>query len=75
MILEAVYEQDFLDCSYGFRPERSAHQALEALWRGVMSMGGGWVIELDIQSFYDTLDHGHLRSLLDRRIRDGVLRA
>jgi RNA-directed DNA polymerase len=74
MVLEAVYEQDFLDCSYAFRPGRSAHQALAALWQGVMDMGGGWVIDLDIQSFYDTLDHGHLRSFLDRRVRDGVLR-
>lgn len=74
MVLEAVYEQDFLDCSYGFRPGRSAHQALEAVWKGLMDMGGGWVIDLDIQSFYDTLDHGHLRSFLDRRVRDGVLR-
>ena len=53
MVLEAVYEQDFLDCSYGFRPGRSAHQALEALWKGLMEMGGGVVIEVDIQSFFD----------------------
>lgn len=74
MVLEAVYEQDFLDCSYGFRPGRSAHDALDALWRGTMRMGGGWVLELDIESFFDTLDHGCLRSFLDRRVRDGVLR-
>lgn len=74
MGLEAVYEQDFLDCSYGFRPGRSAHQALEALWRGLMDMGGAVVIEVDIQSFFDSLDHGHRRSILDRRVRDGVLR-
>ncbi len=74
MVLEAVYEQDFLDCSYGFRPGRSAHQALEALWRGLMGMGGGVVIELDIQSFFDSVDHSHLRSILDQRVRDGVLR-
>ena len=54
------------DCSYGFRPGRSAHQALEALWTGLMEMGGGWVLEVDIQSFFDTLDHGHLRSFLDQ---------
>jgi retron-type reverse transcriptase len=53
MVLEPVYEQDFLDCSYGFRPGRSPHQALEALWRGLMGIGGGWVINLDIQSFLD----------------------
>lgn len=74
MVLEAVYEQDFLDCSYGFRPGRSAHQALNVLWHELMKMGGGWVYEVDIQSFFDELDHGHLRSFLDRRVRDGVLR-
>jgi RNA-directed DNA polymerase len=42
MVVEAVYEQDFLECSYGFRPGRSAHQALEALWRGPMDMGAEW---------------------------------
>jgi group II intron reverse transcriptase/maturase len=74
MVLEAVYEQDFLDCSYGFRPGRSAHQALEALWKGLMDMGGGWVIEVDISKFFDTLHHGHLREILDHRVRDGVIR-
>jgi len=74
MVLEAVYEQDFLDCSYGFRPGRSAHQALEALWKGLMEMGGGVVIEVDIQSFFDSLGHGQLRAILDQRVRDGVLR-
>jgi RNA-directed DNA polymerase len=74
MVLEAVYEQDFLDCSYGFRPRRSAHQAVQALWDGLMAMHGGWVVEVDIQGFFDSLDHGHLRSILDQRIRDGVIR-
>lgn len=74
MVLEAIYEQDFLPCSFGFRPRRSAHQALDALWSGLTAMRGGWVLEADIQSFFDTLDHGHLRSFLDQRVRDGVLR-
>jgi RNA-directed DNA polymerase len=74
MVLEAVYEQDFLDCSYGFRPGRSAHQALQALWEGMMEMGGGWVVEVDIQGFFDSLDHGQLRGFLDQRVRDGVVR-
>lgn len=74
MVLEAVYEQDFLDCSYGFRPGRSAHQALRAFWRVLSQMGGGWVLEVDIQSFFDTLNHGQLRRFLDQRVRDGVLR-
>jgi RNA-directed DNA polymerase len=74
MILEAVYEQDFLDCSYGFRPGRSAHDALAALWGQVMRMRGGWVIKVDIQRYFDTVDHGHLRRFLDQRVRDGVIR-
>jgi group II intron reverse transcriptase/maturase len=74
MVLEAVYEQDFLNCSYGFRPGRSAHQALQALWDGMMEMGGGWVVEVDIQGFFDSLDHGQLRGFLDQRVRDGVVR-
>ncbi len=73
MVLEAVYEQDFLDCSYGFRPGRSAHQALDAVWQQTMGIGGGWVLEVDIRKFFDNLDHAHLRELLRHRIRDGVL--
>jgi group II intron reverse transcriptase/maturase len=73
MVLEALYEQDFRDCSYGFRPGRSAHQALQALWQQTMAGGGGWIVEVDIQRFFDTLDHAHLRELVQRRVRDGVL--
>jgi group II intron reverse transcriptase/maturase len=74
MALEAVYEQDFLPCSYGFRPGRSAHDALDAVWSGVVRMRGGWVLEVDIQRFFDSVDHAHLRSILDQRVRDGVIR-
>lgn len=74
MVLGAIYEQDFLDCSYGFRPARSTHDALQALWDGLMKMQGGWVLELDIEKFFDTMVHEHLRTFLDRRVRDGVLR-
>jgi RNA-directed DNA polymerase len=74
MVLEAIYEQEFYDCSYGFRPARSAHDALQALWNNLMKMHGGWVLELDIERFFDTMVHEHLRSFLDRRVRDGVLR-
>ena len=74
MVLEAIYEQDFRDCSWGFRPKRSAHQALEALRDGTMDLHGGWVVEMDIQSFFDELEPSHLRSFLDQRVRDGVLR-
>jgi group II intron reverse transcriptase/maturase len=74
MVLNAVYEQDFLSCSYGFRPGRSAHQALEALWRAMMNVGGGWVLEIDIRHFFDSVGHGHLRAILEQRVRDGVIR-
>jgi len=74
MALEPIYEHDFMDCSYGFRPGRSAHQALEALWQQLMQIGGGWVIELDIKSFFDDVGHDHLKGFLDQRVRDGVVR-
>jgi group II intron reverse transcriptase/maturase len=73
MVLGPVYEQEFLDCSYGFRLGRSAHQALEELRQQMMKMGGGWVLEVDIKSFFDTLDHQHLQQLIRRRVSDGVL--
>ena len=73
MVLEAIYEQDFKDCSYGFRPGRSAHQALESLWQQTMGIKGGWIVDVDIRKFFDTIDHGHLRDFLKRRVRDGVL--
>lgn len=73
MILEAIYEQDFCDCSYGFRPGRSAHQALDSLWRQTMGSRGGWILDMDIRKFFDTLDHGRLREFLRHRVRDGVL--
>ncbi len=73
MVLEAVYEQDFMDCSYGFRPGRSAHQALESFYEQCKSIRVSWVLEVDIQGFFDALDHAHLREFLKRRVRDGVL--
>ena len=74
MVLGAIYEEDFLDCSYGFRPGRSAHDAIKELDKEILGMGGGWVLEVDIRSFFDELDHGHLREFLSRRVRDGVIR-
>jgi group II intron reverse transcriptase/maturase len=73
MLLEPVYEQDFYDFSYGFRPRRSAHEALEALNQGLWGMGGGWVLDVDIKSFFDTLSHKELRDLLRQRVVDGVI--
>ena len=74
MLLEPIYEQDFDSGSYGFRPGRSAHDALEDLWKRTMDSSGGWILEVDIRKFFDTLDHAHLRRLLQLRVRDGVLK-
>jgi RNA-directed DNA polymerase len=73
MVLEAVYEQSFLDCSYGFRPGRSAHQALRLVRNQAMEMAGRWVLEVDIRNFFGTLDRCHLRNIVRKRVRDGVL--
>jgi len=70
MVLEAVYE---LECSYGFRPGRSAHQALDALNEAAVRMAGGWIVELDIRKYFDSIDHEHLRGVLSQRVRDGVV--
>ena len=74
MVLEAIYEQDFHPGSFGFRPGRSAHQALQAVWELLMEMNGGWVVEVDIEAFFDSMDHSHLKGFLDRRVTDGTLR-
>jgi RNA-directed DNA polymerase len=73
MVLEPVYETDFLDVSHGFRPGRGAHGALQSLWQQEMNMGGGWIADVDLRKFFDTIDHGHLREFLKRRVRDGVI--
>ena len=74
MVLEAVYEQDFLSCSYGFRPGRAAHQALQVLRTAIMSQRLRWVLDIDIVKYFDSISHSHLRDFLDRRVTDGVIR-
>lgn len=74
MVLEPLYEVDFLDSSNGFRPKRSVHQTLEKVWKGIMGMGGCWILEVDIRKFFDTVDHQHLRAFLSKRVGDGVIR-
>lgn len=73
MVIGEIYEQEFYDFSYGFRPGRSAHQALQAIKDTAWRMKGGWLVEVDIKKFFDTVDHAHLREILRRRIGDGVL--
>ena len=74
MVLEAVYEQDFLPCSYGFRPGRSAHDALHKLRDDIWAKRLHWVIEIDIRKYFDSIPHSQLRAFLDQRVTDGVIR-
>jgi group II intron reverse transcriptase/maturase len=69
-ILEAVYEADFLDCSYGFRPNRSPHQALKQLDKIIMTQPINHIIDADIKGFFDHVDHGWMRKFLEHRISD-----
>jgi len=72
-VLEAIYEQDFLDCSHGFRPERSAHDAVRTLKRIVDRGEVSWIYEADILSFFDSLDRNKLKEMLGIRVADGSL--
>jgi RNA-directed DNA polymerase len=74
MVLEAIYEQDYLPCSYGFRPGRSAHQALNSLQQEIWSKRLYWVLDIDIRKYFDSISHTHLRAFLDQRVKDGVIR-
>ncbi len=74
MVLESIYEQEFLPCSYGFRPGRSAHDAQGEIQGALTKMRGGWIVDLDIENFFGTLDHKHFNAFLDQRVQDGVLR-
>ena len=73
-VLEAVYEQDFEECSYGFRPARGAHDAIRALNRAVYQGKVSWIVEADIESFFDSLDRTRLQEMLQIRVADGSLR-
>lgn len=74
MVLEQVYEQEFYDFSYGFRPGRSPHMAIRAVRGGRWKTDGYWALEVDIKGYFDTIDHKHLRGFLDQRVKDGVIR-
>src|SRR5438034_2824274 len=74
MVLEEIYEQDFLPCSYGFRPGRSAHQALRTLQNVLWAKRLYWVLDLDIRKYFDSIPHSDLRAFLDQRVTDGVIR-
>ena len=73
LLLEPIYEQEFKDCSFEFRPGRSAHQALEQLRTNIMRSRGRWVLDVDLRKFFDTIDKGMLRKFIAKRVGDGVV--
>jgi group II intron reverse transcriptase/maturase len=70
MVLNAIYEEDFVGFSYGFRPGRSQHDALDALWVGIMRKRVNWVLDADIRDFFGSVDHGWLMTFVKHRIAD-----
>ena len=73
-ILGAIYEPVFLPCSYAYRPGVGAQQAVSDLTQELQFGCYGYIVDVDIKSYFDTLDHRELRRILDRRVRDGVIR-
>src|SRR5579863_10167615 len=69
-VLNAIYETDFLGFSYGFRPGRSQHQALDALYTGLLTRKVNWVLDLDIQGFFDGISHEWLVKFVEHRVAD-----
>jgi len=70
-ILTAIYEQDFLDCSYGFRPGRGQHQALDEVGRVLRTRLTGWVLEIDITAYFDSIVREQLMEMIEKRVSDG----
>jgi group II intron reverse transcriptase/maturase len=73
MLLEPIYEEAFYDFSYGFRPGRSPHPALETFWKEATGLGVRWVLEVDIRKYFDSVNRQHLLKLVGARIGDGVV--
>jgi len=74
MLLEAIYEQDFYDCSYGFRQGRSPHDALHELRERCMTEGIGWIVDADVSGYFDSIDKTRLQEVLRKRVNDGRIK-
>lgn len=74
MILEAIYEKDFYDFSYGFRRRRSAHDALKELRERCMDNRINWIVDADVSGYFDNIDHQRLQGYIRQRVNDGSLR-
>jgi group II intron reverse transcriptase/maturase len=72
-LLNAIYEQDFLECSYGFRPRRGAQDALDEVWRSLCGRRISWVLEADICGYFDAIVRGLLIEMIERRVADGSI--
>jgi group II intron reverse transcriptase/maturase len=72
-LLNAIYEQDFFDCSYGFRPGRSQHQALDEVGKVICTRPTSWVLELDIKAYFDSIVRENLSEMVRRRVTDGSM--
>jgi group II intron reverse transcriptase/maturase len=73
LVLEAIYEQDFLPCSYGYRPGRSPHGALDDVFRAIVVGKVNYVLDVDIQGYFNNIVHEHLMTFIQQRVRDGCL--
>ena len=74
MALEAIYEQEFLSCSYGFRSNKPVHGALRKIQGTLTKMRDGCIVEIDIEDFFGALSHDYLNAFLDQRVLDGFIR-
>jgi retron-type reverse transcriptase len=70
VVLERIYEEDFVGFSYGFRPGRGGHNALDALYVGIKRRKVNWVLDADIRGFFDNIDHQRLLTFLEHRVAD-----
>ena len=73
-VIEPIYEEDFKPFSYGFRPGRSQHQAIEYMFKQVSFQGMHYIIDADLKNYFGSINHGFLREFLDKRVKDGVIR-
>lgn len=73
MILEPIFEAHFKNSSYGFRPKRSQHQALERIWKSTMKAEDCYIIEIDIKKYFDSIDKKILKQMVSQWVRDGVI--
>ncbi len=73
LVLEAIYEQDFLPCSYGYRPGRSPHDALDEVFRAIVLGKANYVLDVDIKGYFNSIVHEHLMTFIQQRVRDGRL--